>query len=579
MYLFDSLHMASNALSTSQLGLQVAGQNFNNADVPGYVREVLQLETGTSRKIGNGNVVGTGVQIAGVVQVLDQFLEERLRTSTSDAMSSLTREKYYTQLESLLKETTDADLSSSLTAFFNSIDNVLNQPENETYRQMTADQGQKLAEDINRLAQNITAMRLDINAEIKMSADEINRLVKEVDSLNKQITLIETKEGRQAIGLRDQRLTALSDLSKLINIKTTESVTGQVSIYCGSDYLLADGTRNEVQVGVKKSSINDVVMSELCIGNSMTPLDVRSGSVAGLYAAHQTVLGNYAVKLDTFAEELVREFNKIYTSGQGLTGYKSLISLAHVDTPDGPISQALLDYPVVNGGFNIQLHNSKTGVTTDHYIEIKVEPPQELDPFSLKTPPQVFGTTMQDIADSISKIDGLSAAVNAHGELEIKAENNNVDFAFASDTSGVLAALGINTFFTGSKAGSIGVNQTVLNDPSKFAASRGGVAADTEIGVALTALSVAKLSSLGNQSLVEHYGGMVSETMLAAGTTKAKAAGDSLYQQSLQSQRDSISGVNIDEETVMMMTYQRMFQANSRLVTIINEMMETLIAM
>jgi flagellar hook-associated protein 1 FlgK len=67
--------------------------------------------------------------------------------------------------------------------------------------------------------------------------------------------------------------------------------------------------------------------------------------------------------------------------------------------------------------------------------------------------------------------------------------------------------------------------------------------------------------------------------MMAAGTVKAVNAANLAYHASLQAQRDSISGVNIDEETMIMLTYQRMFQANSRLVTVIDEMMTILLAM
>ena len=199
MYLFDSLHMAAKSLSASQLGIQVAGQNLNNVDTPGYTRSVLQLATDTSRQLGNGIVVGTGVRVAGVIQVIDQFLEERLRQATGDAMASATQQKYYTQLENLLGATASGDLSSSIIDFFNSIDNILNHPEDVTYRQMAVEQGIKLANDINSLAGAVVDLQLDINKQIVSSADEINRLLKEIEELNANITLIETKQGFQAV--------------------------------------------------------------------------------------------------------------------------------------------------------------------------------------------------------------------------------------------------------------------------------------------------------------------------------------------------------------------------------------------
>ncbi len=73
MLLFDSLHNASHAMGANQLGMQVVGQNLSNAENPGYIREQLVLQTGTSRRLGNGVVTGTGVSISGVRQVIDNF--------------------------------------------------------------------------------------------------------------------------------------------------------------------------------------------------------------------------------------------------------------------------------------------------------------------------------------------------------------------------------------------------------------------------------------------------------------------------------------------------------------------------
>jgi flagellar hook-associated protein 1 FlgK len=261
-----------------------------------------------------------------------------------------------------------------------------------------------------------------------------------------------------------------------------------------------------------------------------------------------------------------------------LTGFTSLSSLASVDDVNMPIGVASLDLPVRNGGFIIQVFDARTGVTIDHYIEIRVYEPTAHNPFSLKTPPAPGGTTFQDLADAINAIDGLVASINTLGELEIRSEGGNVEFAFAQDTSGVLSALGLNTFFTGVRAGTIGVNPTLMSDPSKFAASQSGVGGDTAIGVSLAALAITPNSALGGATLINRYNGIVSETMMAGATMKAITAANMLYHESLQAQRDSISGVNVDEETTMLMIHQRMFQANSRFMSIVDQMMSMLLS-
>ena len=86
MTLFSSIHTAKNSLLAMQLGLQVTGNNIANANTPGYIRERLILTPQPPQRYG-GVLVGLGVEVQGVVQVIDRFLEERLRAATSDVAS------------------------------------------------------------------------------------------------------------------------------------------------------------------------------------------------------------------------------------------------------------------------------------------------------------------------------------------------------------------------------------------------------------------------------------------------------------------------------------------------------------
>ena len=83
MTLLSTIQLAKNSLFTSQLGIQVASQNIANADTPGYVREKLNLATGPSQQIGR-ITLGSGVLTTGVVRQVDQFLQQRLWSASSD---------------------------------------------------------------------------------------------------------------------------------------------------------------------------------------------------------------------------------------------------------------------------------------------------------------------------------------------------------------------------------------------------------------------------------------------------------------------------------------------------------------
>ena len=117
MGLFGSIQMGGNTLRAMQIGLQVVGNNIANANTPGYVREEVVLAPAPSQRLGNLRL-GMGVQVNGVVQKIDRFLEGRLRSAVSDRAGGDVLQETYAQLESLIGELGDTDLSTALNNFF-----------------------------------------------------------------------------------------------------------------------------------------------------------------------------------------------------------------------------------------------------------------------------------------------------------------------------------------------------------------------------------------------------------------------------------------------------------------------------
>lgn len=561
--------MAGGALGANAIGIQVVGQNLANVNTQGYIRE--RVLYATNDPLSRGNVtVGNGVQTVGVTQMIDLFLEERLRGSISDTMNSSTQSKAYTDLEALLGEFSQNGITTSLSEFFNLIGNVLNQPENLTYRQQVAGAGEKLAGQFSNLSQQILRMQIDLNRQVEDTAQSINRLTETIQNLNVEIARIEAgQNGSDAVGLRDQRLVALSELSKIINIRTYEDAkTGVVSVFCGSDPLIVEGTRREVTVGYNRETDSDLITAEIRIVATGKKLNVSSGTLDGLYAARDEILGTFAKELDTYAHLFIREFNKVFTGGQGLTGYTSLTSLETVDNPDAPLNNAGLAYTPTNGSFNILVHNKNSDTTTTNRVDVPLD-----------TSIAGNGITLKELAASVSAIDGVQATVTTDNRLEITVESDDIEFSFGDDTSGVLAALGINVFFTGSDAKTIGVNSLMLQDPGKFAASSGGIGHDTNNAVVLAHLPEQQVAGLNNQSVTQVYQTIINSVTQKGGVVKSIAIAHFSYYTTLETQKQSISGVDPDEETINLMTLQRTYQANAKYVTTINQMLESLINM
>jgi len=235
-----------------------------------------------------------------------------------------------------------------------------------------------------------------------------------------------------------------------------------------------------------------------------------------------------------------------------------------VDDTVAALDQAGLTFNPVNGSFDVLVRNQQTGLTTTTQIRVDLNGLDE-------------DTSLDDLAAALNSIDGLAAVVTPNRRLQITGDSSLVTFGFANDTSGALAALGVNTFFSGTGAGSIGVNELIQRDPAKFAASAGGIAEDTAIAVKLANLLDTPLGALGGSKLSVQYDRMIGEVSQGAAVTKSVADGFRTFHSTLDSQLLAIQGVNIDEEAIRMISYQRAFQASAKVISTINEMLDVLV--
>ena len=564
MSLFSSIRMASNTLRANQIAMQVIGQNIANANTEGYLREEIVLAPAPTQQYG-GLLLGMGVEVEAVIQKVDLFLEDRLRGATSDRAGSEVVEESYAQLEGLINELGDTDLSTSLNSFFSSISEILNQPESDSVRNLAVLEGDKFAEEVRRLAQRVTSLRTDLNDRVYDMAERINNLTEEIQTLNIQIAEAEGGDvsASDAVGLRDQRMVALEELATLVEIRVEEQPSGGVNVYAGGDFLVFEGTRRDVEVVMDTD--RGIAISEIQLAETASPLSATSGELAGLMYARDDVLGSFLEDLDDFASSMIFEFNKVFSSGQGLRGYDEATSEFAVDETDVPLDQAGLDFTPVNGSFQVLIYNQDTGLTETTDIRIDLNGMGDDD------------TTLEDLAAQLNAIDGLSASVSATRHLQITSDSSDQEFAFAEDTSGILATLGINTFFTGTDALSINVSDTMKDDPAKFAASKSGIGTGTDNAVDLADFADRALDSKDGDSIRVLYARMTSKVAQGSAITQSEADGNRVFEETLRGQKLATSGVSIDEEAVEMIAVQQAFSAAARFITTLSEMMELLV--
>jgi len=566
MSLFGSIRIGANSLRANDIALQVVGQNIANANTPSYIREEVILNPAPTQRVG-GLLLGLGVQVDAVIQKIDSFLEERLRGAVSEQGEAETVEQVYAQLEGLINALADVNVGSLMTGFFNSISEILNQPGDRSIRNLVVLQGQRLAQDIQRLADRAQRLRNELNERVKNMAEDINRLLEEIRVLNVRIS---NTEGGQvsksdAVGLRDQRLAALENLARLIDIRVIEQPSSGVVVYRGGDYLVYEGTARQVQVALEYSG--GFARADIHLSDTDAPLSPNSGQLRGLLDARDQVLGAFIDKLDQFAKTLIFEFNKVHSSGQGLNGYTRLTSQYQVVDLAAPLDDAGLPFTPVNGSFQLLVYNRRTGLTKTTEIKVNLG--------GLGRP-----TTLTSLVEAInSQVEGVRAEINYEKKVTLRTISAEDELAFANDTSGLLAALGLNVFFTGISARDIAVSTEVTRDPAKFAASRGGIGADTVNAIELSQLIDKPLASRDGASLAVLYNWLVSEATQGSAIAKSVADGARVFEISLRGQKLSTSGVNLDEEAVRMIAHQRAYQAAAKYIAALAELFELLVSL
>lgn len=573
MSLFSSIQMGANTLQAMQIGLHVVGNNIANANTPGYIREEVLYSPAPVQQRG-GLTLGTGVEIDGIVQKIDEFLTDRLRGAASDRASADVQRDAFNDLEALIGELSSTDLSTSLSNFFNSIDDIaVGAGDTTSLRNLAIGAGETLTADVRRFATRAFDIRNEFNTRIRQAGSTINNLTEQIRELNLRITNLEAggASGSDAGGLRTERQTALKKLAELIDIQVNEQPSGSVNISVGGKILVFEGTRRELVIEDTNEATGEVLSTLRFLDNNDS-LELSGGQVHGLLEARDGIVGDFVDNLDEFSQLLAFEFNKLYSQGQGAAGFDSLTSVYAVSDPTAPLDAAGLPFTPTQGSFQLLVANPDEGTTRTHDIFINLD--------GLDT-----DTSLTSLAADIDAIDGVSASIDTSGRLVINSDSGDVQFAFQADPaneSGVLAALGLNTFFTGTSARDLGVNRELTEGfaaANKFAASLGSVGqgSDNENALRLAEFYTTKLAANGGASLATSYEQLINDITQRATIAASVAEGFSNFENTLLGEEQAISGVNIDEEAIDMITLQRTYQASARFIQTISELLEVLV--
>jgi flagellar hook-associated protein 1 FlgK len=134
-------------------------------------------------------------------------------------------------------------------------------------------------------------------------------------------------------------------------------------------------------------------------------------------------------------------------------------------------------------------------------------------------------------------------------------------------------------FFTGNSAATIAVNTQISSNTNNIAASSNGQPGNNQNALALFGIAEERLMDGNTQTLAQYYGRFVSNVGSAVTSANGTLSGSELVLAQLDAQRESVSGVSLDEEMTNMIKFQRSYEAAARVIRTAGEMFDTVLNM
>lgn len=580
MSLSSSLHIGQSALAASQLALQVTGNNLANAATPGYHRQRVDLAPVQGQQMGQRLNVGRGVGVQEIRRLIDPALQARVRDAASAESAARVSQSVLEQLETITSATGSGenDLSTLLTRTFNAFSELANNPASPTSRAAVIEQGASLAGNLRDLRRQLIGQRGQVDAQTGDAVRQADSLLQQVADLNLAII---TSEGGQGGNngngnLRDQRDRLLGQLGELMDITVIDRGNGAVDVLANSTPLIlgTSVTRLEFRVASDGSELTAKVINPA----NNEEITINSGTIGGLLANRTGSVERTIEDLDRLTSTLIFEVNSIHAQGRPASVLRDITGSLQVAVADqtrafnDPANLTIdqLPYAPRNGSFVVRITDANGNAST---TRISVD----LDGLTnAGVPGTADDTSLASLVASLNTVTNLTAQITPAGELRLTTAAG-YDVSFANDSSGVLATLGMNSFFTGTSGEDIAVRADLRADPTKL--TIGSDPGKNEAALAIAGLRTKKLDSITGQSLNDLWSSSTGRNAVALQSANASLESLGTVRQSLEAQEAALSGVSSDEESINLITYQQQYQGAARFISVINDLTQVLLGL
>ncbi len=627
----DASRVAITGLQVFQRALATTSNNVANVGTEGYTRQRVDITSRPSQGFGDG-FFGSGARVASVQRIEDQFLNQRVQSSSSDVARLDSYLSLVNRVENLVSGS-QGGLDTAFQNFFNSLQDLSNDPASIPARQVVLSNSDTLVARFRDLDASYNDINREINSRLSGDLNDINSLTSGIADLNKAIVEASATTSGEGVpnDLVDQRNVLIGRLSERISVNTVELNDGSVNVFIGGGESVVIGSLSR-----ELSPINDPANpGELLVGINVGPSTfditdkITGGSVSGLLDFRSEQLGEIRNQTGRLALVLANEFNAQHQAGLDTNGSiggqffavaapqtlanQNNNGLANVTTSITDITQVTTsDYELNYDGANFTLTRLSDGVSTSAAsgpfnidgIQVDIAGAASAGDSFLIQPTRngaagigLLLTNTSQIAAaspvrSLESTTNLGSGVVTAPEVldvnnadlfdtvEIRFNTPATTFDVVNVTDGATIAAGV-AFTNNANIDFNGVRVQIQNQPEAgdvFTIERntGGIGDNTNI-VSLLDLQTSQTVG-GTATLQEGYGSLVSQIgTVSRQTSISSQTQQALFDQAVQA-RDSVSGVNLDEEAVDLVRYQQAYQAAAQVIATSNTLFDTFLA-
>lgn len=567
-----SIYIGSSGLQTSQNALNTTAHNLSNVDTTGYTRQQVQqsnrayVTLSTDPKSVSNKQTGLGVTYSRVKQVRDYFLDKTYRKESGRSMFYEVSTKVMEEVESQLGELNGEAFQTTMTDFWTAIQELSKDPSSSVTQGMLVQRAAEFVQRAGAVYDGLSSYQDNLNTQIRQNVDKINKYGNQLLTLNDQIRAIESGGIEHANDLRDARNQILDELAELTNMSFSEDRYGSVSVKIEGVDFVKDGTCYEIAMKTDEATgfvtpfwPQDATYTVR--GDGTRVYNIDGAEVFDLSVEISSDLGTDVGGLKAM----------LLARGDHRANYTDLMEGKY----DG-VSQSIVMN--IQGEFDQMIHNVVTKVND---ILAKAAGVQTGD---LK------------LADGVTTLKNVKyCAVEPGGYMRMD-DGSPIQLFTKVTTDGYRKVTGgdgkdywvMNEEYPDSPEslytiGNLQVNPTLVQEPSKLGFRLEDGSEDKATAEALKAAFTEEAYTLNpnvqkKTTFVDYYTDLVSQVANSGYVFRSIYENQVSTVEATQSAREQVIGVSTDEELSNMIKFQNAYNASSRYINVISEMLEHILS-